>query len=113
MLNKIYKYADISFVGGGFKNKGLHNILEAATFGNAIIFGNKIAYFPEALELVKVKGAISVKNQEEFNSCFNKLLTDYLWRNKLGSIAKQQIQSNIGATEKIIKYVSKAYLHLN
>jgi 3-deoxy-D-manno-octulosonic-acid transferase len=87
--------------------------LEAATFGNAIIFGNKIAYFPEALELVKVKGAISVKNQEEFNSCFNKLLTDNLWRNELGSIAKQQIQANIGATEKIIKYISKAYLHLN
>jgi 3-deoxy-D-manno-octulosonic-acid transferase len=113
MLNQIYKYADISFIGGGFKNKGLHNILEAATFGNAIIFGNKIGYFPEAIEFVKIKGALCVKNQEEFNSYFNKLLTDDLWRNELGDKAKQEITANTGATEKIIKYISKAYLHLN
>jgi 3-deoxy-D-manno-octulosonic-acid transferase len=113
MLNKLYKYADVSFVGGGFKNKGLHNILEPATFGNAIIFGNKIAYFPEAIEFVKINGALGVKNQVEFNNCFNKLLTDDLWRNELGDKAKQQILSNIGATEKIIKYISKAYLPLN
>jgi 3-deoxy-D-manno-octulosonic-acid transferase len=113
MLSKIYKYADISFVGGGFKAKGLHNILEAATFSNAIIFGNKITHFPEAVEFVKIKGALCVTNQEEFNNYFNKLLTDDLWRNELGGIAKQQITANIGATQKIIQYISKAYLPLN
>lgn len=32
LLSKLYSYADIAVVGGGFHNAGLHNILEAATF---------------------------------------------------------------------------------
>ena len=39
LLSKIYSYADLAVVGGGFHDKGLHNILEAATFGVPVIFG--------------------------------------------------------------------------
>jgi 3-deoxy-D-manno-octulosonic-acid transferase len=28
ILTKIYSYADIAFVGGGFGNPGVHNLLE-------------------------------------------------------------------------------------
>jgi 3-deoxy-D-manno-octulosonic-acid transferase len=31
ILTKIYSYADIAFVGGGFGNPGVHNLLEPAT----------------------------------------------------------------------------------
>jgi 3-deoxy-D-manno-octulosonic-acid transferase len=41
LLSKLYSYADIAIVGGGFHDKGLHNILEAATFGIPVIFGNQ------------------------------------------------------------------------
>ena len=113
MLSKIYKYADISFIGGGFKPKGLHNILEAATFGNTIVFGNELDYFPEAIEFVKNNAAISVKNQSEFDLNMNNLIKDNSIRKKLGNNAQQQVLKNIGATEKIIDFISKAYLHLN
>ena len=113
MLSKIYKYADISFIGGGFKPKGLHNILEAATFGNAIIFGNELDYFPEAIEFVKNEAAISVKNQSEFDLNMNILIANKDIRKKFGNNAQQQILENNGATEKIIDFISKAYLHLN
>jgi 3-deoxy-D-manno-octulosonic-acid transferase len=113
MLSKIYKYADISFIGGGFKPKGLHNILEAATFGNAIIFGNELDYFPEAIEFVKNEAAISVQNQSEFDLNMNNLITNTDFRKKFGNNAQHQILKNIGATEKIIEFISKAYLHLN
>jgi 3-deoxy-D-manno-octulosonic-acid transferase len=113
MLNKIYKYADISFIGGGFKPKGLHNILEAATFGNAIIFGNELDYFPEAIEFVKNEAAISVKNQSEFDLNMNSLIKNNSIRKKFGNNAQQQILKNTGSTEKIIKFITKAYLHLN
>ena len=33
LLTKIYSYADIVYVGGAAGEKGLHNILEPATFG--------------------------------------------------------------------------------
>jgi 3-deoxy-D-manno-octulosonic-acid transferase len=100
-------------IGGGFKPKGLHNILEAATFGNAIIFGNELTYFPEAREFVKNQSAISVKNQSEFNLSMNNLIKDNSIRKKMGNNAQQQVLKNIGASEKIIEFISKAYLHLN
>jgi 3-deoxy-D-manno-octulosonic-acid transferase len=39
MLSRLYKYATITYVGGGFGYKGLHNILEAAVYGKPVIFG--------------------------------------------------------------------------
>jgi len=113
MLSKIYKYADISFVGGGFKPKGLHNILEAATFGNAIIFGNEIDYFPEAISFRENEAAISVQNQHEFNQAFKLLTENIEFRKNIGTKAQLLILENVGATKKIIQYISKAYLHLN
>jgi 3-deoxy-D-manno-octulosonic-acid transferase len=107
MLSKIYKYADISFIGGGFKPKGLHNILEAATFGNAIIFGNELDYFPEANDFLNNNAAISVKNQSEFDINMNNLLNNDDFRQKFGSNAQQQILKNVGATKKIIDIISK------
>ncbi len=38
MLSRLYRYADIALVGGGF-GKGLHNILEAAVFGIPVFYG--------------------------------------------------------------------------
>lgn len=113
MLSKIYKYADISFIGGGFKSRGLHNILEAATFGNAIIYGDELDYFPEAIDFLKNEAAICVKNQSDFDESMNNLINNYYIRQKFGNNAQQQILKNLGATEKIIDFISKAYLHLN
>jgi 3-deoxy-D-manno-octulosonic-acid transferase len=108
MLSKIYKYADISFIGGGFEPKGLHNILEAAIYENVIIFGNEIDYFPEAINFLENNAAISVKNQSEFDFNMNNLLTNKTLRQILGSNAKRQIMNNVGASKKIIDYISKA-----
>lgn len=113
MLSKIYKYADISFVGGGFKPKGLHNILEAATFGNAIVFGNEIGYFPEAILFRNKQAAVSVKTQQEFDLALKQLTENIEFRKTMGTKAQQLILENVGATEKIIQYISKGYIHLN
>ena len=52
MLSNLYQYGNISFIGGGFTNR-LHNILEAATFSNALLYGNKHAKFPEGEQLIE------------------------------------------------------------
>lgn len=62
LLSKLYSYADIAVVGGGFHNAGLHNILEAATFGVPVIFGNRYRKNPEANELISVEGGKSFEN---------------------------------------------------
>ncbi len=62
LLSKLYSYADVAVVGGGFHDAGLHNILEAATFGVPVIFGNHYRKNPEADELISVDGGRSFEN---------------------------------------------------
>ncbi len=63
LLSKIYSYADLAFVGGGFHSKGLHNILEAATFGIPVFFGNQYTKNPEADELIAQNGGKSFEDE--------------------------------------------------
>ncbi|MEE6129316.1 glycosyltransferase N-terminal domain-containing protein [Chryseobacterium arthrosphaerae] len=59
LLSKLYSYADVAVVGGGFHDAGLHNILEAATFGVPVVFGNRYKKNPEADELISYDGGKS------------------------------------------------------
>ncbi|MCD1115898.1 3-deoxy-D-manno-octulosonic acid transferase [Chryseobacterium turcicum] len=65
LLSKLYSYADVAVVGGGFHDSGLHNILEAATFGVPVIFGNKYKKNPEADQLISAKGGKSFEDENE------------------------------------------------
>lgn len=56
LLSKLYSYADVAVVGGGFHDAGLHNILEAATFGVPVVFGNRYKKNPEADGLISSDG---------------------------------------------------------
>lgn len=63
LLSKIYSYADLAVVGGGFHSAGLHNILEAATFGVPVFFGNHYQKNPEADALIEANGAKSFEDE--------------------------------------------------
>ncbi|MDM1554277.1 MULTISPECIES: 3-deoxy-D-manno-octulosonic acid transferase [Chryseobacterium] len=63
LLSKLYSYADIAVVGGGFHDAGLHNILEAATFGVPVIFGNHYKKNPEADDLISKNGGRSFPDE--------------------------------------------------
>ncbi len=104
ILTKIYSYADIAYVGGGF-NLGIHNILEPATFGIPIIIGPKYEKFAEAVALVQNKGCISVKNQKELNEIFDRLLQNDDERFEKGNICSTFVEFNKGATEHILKKI--------
>jgi len=63
LLSKLYSYADIAVVGGGFHDAGLHNILEAATFGIPVVFGNHYKKNPEADDLIAAEGGKSFSEE--------------------------------------------------
>lgn len=63
LLSKLYSYADIAVVGGGFHDAGLHNILEAATFGVPVVFGNHYKKNPEADNLITAEGGRSFSEE--------------------------------------------------
>jgi 3-deoxy-D-manno-octulosonic-acid transferase len=104
ILTKIYPAADAAYVGGGLRT-GLHNILEPATFGIPVVIGNQYKKFKEAIDLVALKGCISISNQEEFSSIFIKLHADENYRKTVGEKNKQYIQQNLGATRLIMNYL--------
>lgn len=105
LLTKAYSYADIAYIGGGF-GTGIHNILEAATFGVPVIIGPKYKKFQEAKDLVALGSCLVVNNQEELNDTFDKLLTDTAIKEKLGAISSHFILKNKEATKKIMKHIS-------
>jgi 3-deoxy-D-manno-octulosonic-acid transferase len=104
ILTKIYAAADVAYVGGGLKT-GLHNILEPATFGIPVVIGNRYNKFKEAVDLVHLKGCISISNQKEFSSIFKKFKIDIAYRKSTGKINKKYIEENLGTTKIIMNYL--------
>ena len=106
MLTKIYSYADIAYVGGGFGNPGVHNILEPATFGIPIIIGPNYSHFAEATALVHQEGCISITNQNELNEALDILISNEDIRHEKGHICATFVQMNKGATDTILKHIN-------
>ena len=88
LLSKLYSYADIAIVGGGFHDKGLHNILEAATFGVPVIFGNQYKKNPEADALIAQNGGKSFAQVE--------LAADFVLELTRNSNLLQEMSENAG-----------------
>ena len=108
ILTKIYSYADIAYVGGGFGNPGVHNILEPATFGIPIIIGPNYSHFAEAIALVHQEGCVSISNQNELNEAFDNLVLNEDVRHEKGHICSTFVQMNKGATEVILSYIENS-----
>jgi len=106
ILTKIYSYADIAYVGGGFGNPGVHNILEPATFGVPIVIGPNFSHFAEATALVNMEGCVSISTQIELNEAFDNLISNDVIRNEKGHICSTFVQMNKGATVMILKHIS-------
>jgi 3-deoxy-D-manno-octulosonic-acid transferase len=106
ILTKIYSYADIAYVGGGFGNPGVHNILEPATFGVPIVIGSNYSHFPEATALVNMEGCISISTQEELNEAFDNLIQNQDIRFEKGHICSTFVEMNKNATEIIMNHIA-------
>lgn len=105
MLSSLYQYADFAFIGGSF-GKGLHNILEAATFGMPIFFGNKAYHkFQEAVDLVKQGGAFAVSSTNDLGEIVKDLRSNEAKKKETDKISQNYVLQNIGATEKVMSVV--------
>ena len=101
ILSSIYRYANVTYIGGGF-GVGIHNTLEAAVYGLPVVFGTNYQKFREARELIAIGGAFSISNYVTLEAQFDLLLKD----NNAGKIAGEYVKSNTGATEMILKVLT-------
>ncbi|MDX2045887.1 MAG: glycosyltransferase N-terminal domain-containing protein [Chitinophagaceae bacterium] len=110
MLARLYKYADVTYVGGGFGGDGIHNILEAAVYGRPVIFGPEYEKFREAVDLVESGGAITVESAVELEEILELLFDNKEELKNRSDIAGNYVRDQAGATKKIIHYIQEKRL---
>ncbi|RYY54250.1 MAG: 3-deoxy-D-manno-octulosonic acid transferase [Chitinophagaceae bacterium] len=109
MLSRLYQYAHLTYIGGGF-GKGIHNTLEAAVYGRPVFFGPVHQKFREASGLINAGAAFSINDAEgmlEILRGFNN--NPSLWQNSADAAAAY-VQQNRGATETILGYIREKKL---
>jgi 3-deoxy-D-manno-octulosonic-acid transferase len=106
MLSSLYQYGEYAHIGGAF-GKGLHNILEAATFGMPLFFGPNYRKFQEAIDLINEGGAFSVTDTVGLATAFNRLYVSQEDRNQAAMTSQQYVGRNIGATDKVMEVVKQ------
>jgi 3-deoxy-D-manno-octulosonic-acid transferase len=111
MLSRLYKYATVTYVGGGYGADGVHNVLEAAVYGKPVVFGPVYEKFNEAIGLVKAGGAVSIDGGPvKLETIMNGLLNDEAERKRRGESAKQFVYDNAGASKKIMQFIQEKRL---
>jgi 3-deoxy-D-manno-octulosonic-acid transferase len=117
LLSRLYKYATITYIGGGLKLNGIHNVLEAAVFYKPVLFGPYYHKYSEAVELVKSGGGLSFSHEKRNGVMLKELvegllinLDEYKERCKA---AGEFVKSHTGATEKIVHYIQEKRLLTN
>lgn len=113
LLSRLYAYATITYVGGGFTKDGIHNILEAAVWGKPVLFGPNYRKYREAKELIQSGGACNVATADEFTKIADDLLSNESHLQSFAANAKNYIEKNTGATERIMKAIQEKRLLTN
>jgi 3-deoxy-D-manno-octulosonic-acid transferase len=113
LLSKLYSYATITYVGGGFTKDGIHNILEAAVYGKPVIIGPNYKKYREAKELIEAGGAVSLSSPGELNVIIDNFLNDGSALSNVGAAAKEYVHANTGATRSIMNYIDEKRLLTN
>jgi 3-deoxy-D-manno-octulosonic-acid transferase len=117
MLSRLYKYAFITYVGGGLRTMGVHNVLEAAVYYKPVLFGAQYHKYTEAVGLVQAGGGLPFYDEKRNGVMLKELIEallanedEYNYRSKA---AGDFVQSNKGATQKIIQFIQENRLLTN
>lgn len=103
-LSSVYRYGKFAYIGGGF-GVGIHNILEAATFGLPVIFGPNYQKFREARDMVDLGAAIPVKAFNELQNAISGLLNNSKMLDELSQKSRNYVNKNRGATQLILNQI--------
>ncbi len=105
-LSYLYRYGTVAYIGGGF-GKGIHNILEAATYGLPVFFGPNHGKFSEAVELIQQGAAFPVSESGQLLSTIRQQLEMNSLLKTTSRIASNYVKERVGATDLILDEVCK------
>lgn len=107
ILSSVYRYGRWAYIGGGF-GVGIHNILEAATFGLPLAFGPRYGKFQEARELIEAGGARSISSFEGLFDWFRTMNGDEARYEQSSRACRDYVLTHKGATEQIMRWLDRA-----
>lgn len=92
MLNTLYRYGTIAYIGGGF-GAGIHNTLEPAAFQLPVIFGPKYQKFEEAKQMISRGGAFSVSNAAQLQHILLQLIENQFREKTAAAVGRYMLES--------------------
>ena len=104
LLSSIYRYADVTYVGGGF-GVSIHNTVEAAVWGKPVIFGPENRKFQEAQELKQCGGGLEISNYEDFARIMDRFNSNAEALQQSGQAAGNYVKRRSGATPTILDFI--------
>ncbi len=107
MLSRLYKYAAICYVGGGFGESGVHNVLEAAVFAKPVVFGPVFNQFREAIDLLEEGAAFTIDNAVDLEKTLTRLLGDQQLFEECARAAREYVYGQRGATARIMQFIQE------
>lgn len=113
MLSRLYHYATVCYVGGGFGGDGIHNILEAAVYYKPVVFGPVYDKYIEGVEMIEAGGAFSVADALELEAVFDRLVSDAACYGPAADAAGNYVAQKTGATATVLRYIQEKRLLTN
>jgi len=101
LLSSAYRYGKLAVIGGGF-GRGIHNVLEPASWGLPVLFGPNHLKFREAVDLLSSGGAFTFSDNTQFTDILERLLEKNDALGEASKCAEWYVKSNLGATVNVI-----------
>jgi 3-deoxy-D-manno-octulosonic-acid transferase len=107
LLRRLYKYARVCYVGGGFSGNGIHNVLEAAVYGKPVLHGPDYERYQEAVGLVEAGGGFVADSAITLEKKLTELFSDDSACEKAASAAQNFVYQSKGSTLKIMQFIQE------
>ncbi|MBQ9547026.1 MAG: 3-deoxy-D-manno-octulosonic acid transferase [Bacteroidales bacterium] len=105
MLSSLYRYAHVAYIGGGW-GRGIHNTLEAVTFGKPVVFGPNHRKFQEAQDLLALGGGFTYSDYETLQTTLDRLFDDGEAYARSSQTCTDYLHRNLGSSDLIISHIT-------
>jgi 3-deoxy-D-manno-octulosonic-acid transferase len=107
-LRRIYRAAEIAFVGGSLIPHGGQSVMEPAGVGLPTVYGPHMHNFAEADELLRsCEGRVQVQGAADLPVAFERLLADPSAARAMGDRAREVFLKRQGAAGRCAEYLKK------
>jgi 3-deoxy-D-manno-octulosonic-acid transferase len=107
ILGDLYALADVAYVGGGFRNAGLHSLLEPAAFGAPVIVGPRHEDNRDAQLLVAAGGAFRCPDASAIESRVTRWIESSDSLERARDAARSVVHKGLGAAERSVEIVER------